>query len=485
MVKEYKGHKFKSGKFVTPFNELLTQLGKEEQWYLGRLPEYVWLALIFVSHPREKAISLIQDILLELNKFLPDSYILPKFSYILQLSEERQHDFYKYLLSRINKSILSPLTLINSYSISRPFSKCFSNKEENIEDKIKKLDSVLQTFSSQHSEQTTDIRYLIFYYIQLRNRIIMSEDHTELIKQYPGLDHDSHLMPMIRPLVRNLEMMSSNFVENPNTSYLELFWERLSELTDCELFSIQFEIEDVLEKKTTLEDCYKELKYFTNLFHSVLPLDHKMLVLLGITTFSYKRFLELIEHDLYNTIAGRSVIRSLIENYIMMKYLILRESETPNIWEEYQYYGLGQFKLITERYEDTGDIYPNSHVEYKYLSLLVEEYKMKEFIDMDLNYFNRHNIKTKAEMVGELNLYKHLYDYDSIYEHGLWGAIRESSLLKCNTASHQFHCVPDIENEQKLKSVWHDCQLIMQKTINILKELYGYPSHLEAKNDEN
>ncbi|WP_404459036.1 DUF5677 domain-containing protein [Oceanobacillus kapialis] len=167
-------------------------------------------------------------------------------------------------------------------------------------------------------------------------------------------------------------------------------------------------------------------------------------------------------------------------HFLLAKY-ILRESEKPNIWEEYQYYGLGQFKLITERYEDTGDIYPNSHVEYKYLNLIVEEYKSKDFIDMDLKYFDRHNIKTKAEMVGELNLYKHLYDYDSIYEHGLWGAIRESSLLKCNTASHQFQCVPDIENQQKLKSVWHDCQLLMQETLNILKKLYGYPSHLEVK----
>jgi hypothetical protein len=481
MVKEYKGHKFKSGKFVTPLNELLTQLGKEEQWYLGRLPEYMWLALIFYAYPREKAMILIQNILQELNNFLPDTITQPKISYILKLREEIQQDFYKYLLSKVDKSVLSPLTIIITYSMSRPFSKYFSNTDESIEEKIGKLESILQTFSSQHSEQTTDIRYLVFYYIQLRNKIIMPEDQSELINRYPDLTHDNHLMPLIRPMVRNLEMMSSNFEENHNITYLELFWERMSELTECELFSVQFEIEDVLDKKTELENCYRELKYFTDLFHSVSPLDHKMLVLLGLTTFSYKRFLELIEHDLYNTITGRSVARSLIENYIMMKYLILRESEKPNIWEEYQYYGLGQFKLITERYEDTGDIYPNSHVDYKYLSLIVEEYKRKDFIDMDLNYFDRHNIKTKAEMVDELNLYKHLYDYDSIYEHSLWGAIRESSLLKCNRASHQFHCVPDIENQQKLKSVWHDCQLLMKETLNILKKQYGYPSHLEVK----
>lgn len=478
---EYKGHKLKKGKFLTPFNEILTEIGKEEQWYLGRLPEYIWIALIYKSNTRKNSFELIQNILLELSQYLPEGNMNPKISNILKLPEKKQHLFYEYLLTKISKSILSPLSIVISYSVSRPFAKHFSNNEESIEQKVKTLETILQKFSSQHSNQTTDIRYLVYYYMQIQNRIIMPLEQRELIDQYSLLDHENPIMTMIRPTIRTLEMMTPTFENSIDTIYLELFWERMSKLTECELFHIKFEVEDLLDKKVALENTHKELKYFTELFHTVSPLDHRMLVLLGIATYSYKRFLELIEHNLYNTITGRSIIRSLIENYIMMKYLLLREQDKENIWEEYQYYGLGQFKLITERYEDTGDIYPNSHVDYKYIGILVEEYKSKNFIDMDLNYFGRHNIKTKAEMVNESDLYKHLYDYDSIYEHGLWGAIRESSLLKCDTASHQFHCVPDIENQQNLKSVWHDCQLIMQKTLNVLKELYGFPSHLEEE----
>lgn len=478
---EYKGHKLKKGKFITPFNEILTEIGKEEQWYLGRLPEYIWIALIYKSNTRKKSFELIQNILQELNKYLPERNMHPKISNILKLPEEKQHIFYEYLLTKMNKSILSPLTIVISYSVSRPFAKHFSDNEESVEQKVKTLEMVLQEFSSQHSNQTTDIRYLIYYYMQIRNRIIMPLEQRELIDQYPILDHENPVMTMVRPTIRIMEMMTPTIENTIDTIFLELFWERMSELTECELFHVKFEVEDLLDKKVSLENTHKELKYFTDLFHTVSPLDHKMLVLLGIATYSYKRFLELIEHNLYNTITGRSIVRALIENYIMMKYLLLREQDKENIWEEYQYYGLGQFKLITERYEDSGDIYPNSHVNYKYIGILVEEYKSKNFIDMDLNYFGRHNIKTKAEMVNESDLYKHLYDYDSIYEHGLWGAIRESSLLKCDTASHQFHCVPDIENQQNLTSVWHDCQLIMQKTLDILKELYGFPSHLEEE----
>lgn len=477
---EYKGHKFKKGKFITPFNELLTQLGKEEKWYLGRLPEYIWIALIYKSNSRQESLQLIESILHELNKYLPPEDNHPKISNILKLSEEQQQVFYGYLLTKIDKSILSPLTIIISYSVSRPFAKYFSNHQERLEEKIKLLEEILKDFSSQHSNQTTDLRYSIFYYMKLKNRIIMSAQHHELIEQYPLLEHDNPLMSMIRPSIRTLEM-SPSFEKNIDATYLKLFWERMSELTECELFQVKFDVEDLVDKKESLEQIHNELKYFTDLFHTTSPLDHKMLVLLGMTTFSYKRFLELVEHNLYNTIAGRSITRSLVENYIMMKYLLLREKEKENIWEEYQYYGLGQFKLITERYEDSGDIYPNSHVDYKYIGLLVEEYISKNFIDMDLKYFDNHNIKKKAELVNESDLHKHLYDYDSIYEHGLWGAIRESSLLKCDKASHQFHCVPDIENQQNLKSVWHDAKMLMQKTLEILKELYGYPSHMEEE----
>lgn len=67
---------------------------------------------------------------------------------------------------------------------------------------------------------------------------------------------------------------------------------------------------------------------------------------------------------------------------------------------------------------------------------------------------------------------------DSSFEHGLWGAIRESSLLKCNNPAHKYHCVPDVEDEARLKTVLPDCIMIMNKTISFLDEIYGIPEQL-------
>ena len=83
------------------------------------------------------------------------------------------------------------------------------------------------------------------------------------------------------------------------------------------------------------------MEYFCELLQ-VSPLDEKLTVMLGIVTYSYKRLLELVEHNLFNTISGRSIIRILIEDYLMLKYLLKEQSNHENIWKEYQYFQYGR-----------------------------------------------------------------------------------------------------------------------------------------------
>lgn len=108
-------------------------------------------------------------------------------------------------------------------------------------------------------------------------------------------------------------------------------------------------------------------EYLTRIFISTAPLNEKYLVILGISTYTYKRIKELVEHDLYNEISSRGIIRNIIEDYIMLKYLILYEKEHQNIWNEYQYYGIGLYKLIMTRERSTPCSYKDGHVNYEYL----------------------------------------------------------------------------------------------------------------------
>ena len=50
--------------------------------------------------------------------------------------------------------------------------------------------------------------------------------------------------------------------------------------------------------------------------------------------------------------------------------------------------------------------------------------------------------------------------------------------LGCNNPAHKYHCVPDVEDETRLKTVLPDCIMIMNKTISFLDEIYGIPEQL-------
>lgn len=282
-------------------------------------------------------------------------------------------------------------------------------------------------------------------------------------------------MRMARPAVRVHEMMILTF-EEVDSAYLKEFWRCVSEMTDCSIFAIQFP-EEKRNITAYMEKLHEVFTYLSELFAAADPLNEKMSVLLGIATYSYKRFKEIYEHQLFNSISGRSCVRVLIEDYIMMKYLVKNETSHDDIWRDYQLYGMGLYKLVLARHRENGAL-EESHFDEKYIEALVNEFKGEEFIDMDTKYFDKQNIRLKAEDVGEKNLYGLYYDYDSSFEHGLWGAIRESSLLKCNNPAHKYHCVPDVEDEARLKTVLPDCIMIMNKTISFLDEIYGIPEQL-------
>ena len=91
-------------------------------------------------------------------------------------------------------------------------------------------------------------------------------------------------------------------------------------------------------------------------------------------------------------------------------------------------------------------------------------------------------IRLKAESVGEKDLFGLYYDYDSSYEHGLWGAIRESSLLKCTNPAHKYH----LEEAPEALQAYYDA-ISMADTTNTscdfrtLTVVYGQMSRIFHK----
>lgn len=340
------------------------------------------------------------------------------------------------------------------------------------------LVKVVNEISDQYSQLSTDVRYFLLYYKMLQEKIKFVESQSHMVdglSKYPYLDISDPEMRIIRPQIRSMEVALS-MSEDMNYPYSKRFWNNISQLTDCEVYSIVMDRSNTIDLNKIKETVSSALKYYRDMLQSIDPFNEKLYVLTSILTYSYKRLLELMNHDLQYTISGRSIVRSCIENYVMTKYLIAEEEKHKNIWEEYQYYGIGGYKLISERYIENQPELTNSHINFEYLNLLISEFQNKEFIDMDTRYFGKGNIRQKFKQVEEDDLYKYHYDYDSQFEHGLWGAIRESSILKCNSAGHQFHGIPDVDDIQKLPDVSHDLVMVLTKHLSVIKEVFPIPS---------
>ncbi|MDF2534693.1 MAG: hypothetical protein K0R18_850 [Bacillales bacterium] len=467
-------HKFKKGKFISPWNEMLTPLTEDESWTYGRLPEYFWIALIFNFFGREIGLEKCYFAIKRLNEIEPEMQ-LPLMSNILRMDSKKKSDFFDYLVTLGLLEALAPLTVILTHNVSEEFSKTFFSGL-GVEKRFIEISKTLRKGNNHQSYFSTDVRFVVLYFKMLSGKFHVTKEIGESYLKYPKLDHNAEEMKMIRPSIRSSEVIFLK-MDDSKLVFAEMFWERVSEMQTCELFLVQF-VEEEQDYQGYVEKIKPIFEYFAKLLQTTSPLDDKMLVLIGVATYSYKRFLEMVNHNLFNAISGRSITRVLVEDYIMMKYLLKQEIEYENIWKEFQMYGIGQYKLILQKSREFSEVRDQSHVNYLYLESLVNEYTNENFIDMDTNYFGKGGVRDKALLVGERELFGLYYDYDSAFEHGLWGAIRESSMLKCNVPSHQYHCVPDVNDEQKLKSVWHDGVMMINKTILLLNEIYGVPNDL-------
>ena len=469
-------HTFKKGKFITPINSLpmMQEFEDEKSWTYGRMPEYLWIGLLLKYYGREEGLRKSYGIISALHKLAPDLYTA-RLSQIIKLDTDIQKSFYDYIVCMGAKEALAPLTIYLTASRAPVFAECFYCPEQSIDDRCEAIVQTMRDIMDHQSNEATDIRFVALYFNQLSGKVHLLKEQVDLLVAYPASKHSDEIMRMARPTVRSLEMMILTFA-NTDSEYLKGFWRCVSEMTECNIFTVEFP-EEKRNISAYMEKLHEVFVYLSELFTVADPLDEKMNVLFGIATYSYKRLKEIYEHHLFNSISGRSCVRVLIEDYIMMKYLVKNEASHDNIWRDYQLYGMGLYKLVLARHRESG-VSEEAHFDEKYIEALVNEFKGEEFIDMDNKYFDKQNIRLKAESVGEKNLFGLYYDYDSSFEHGLWGAIRESSLLKCNNPAHKYHCVPDIEDETRMKSVLPDCIMVMNKTLSFLNELYGIPEHL-------
>jgi len=465
----------RQGRVVTPLNNSFGDQMTLCSWAKKRMPEYLWLCLILMEYGREEGFEKAGTILKNISTQIT-TLSEPKLSQIFGMTHEEQVSVFQIILNQIEPFVLSPLTVLYRAKDYPEFNEAFNVLEIHFEERLKKIAKAVEIYFPHQSDEATDIRFLIIGFQMFCGRLKISKDltHTiEALSNYPHTSHDDEKMEMYRPIIRAME---GAFGDNENSDFTSKFWESIGMITKCNIISIMHK-ESESDYHLFIEQFRKILEYVTNSYKKESLLDDRFDVIVGSITYALKVFCELHDNNLGNGILGRHGVRTIIEILIILKYLLKRENDYPKIWGEYKLYGIGKYKLILLKAREN-ELEESAHFVPLVADMLVNEIKWEEFIDVDLKYFDKQGIREKSIEVGEKYLYDLFYDYDSSFAHGLWGAIREASMLKCNNASHQYHIVPDIFAVQNLPDVKADCFRIMMCLLDLLKQNYTIPETL-------
>ncbi len=205
---------------------------------------------------------------------IAESIPLPKLSEIFSLNDAKQSRFYQEILKIISKDVLAPLTLIFTYSRNPLFSQNFASPEISMVDRLDKIMDILRKTSNHQSEVSTDIRYVVLFYFALSKKLhLANQEQVDLLTQYPMMKHDNPIMQHARPFIRASEGIVSDINTSANHELASFFWERISKMTECDLFKIQFEEEkrDTDQYIRYLQDIYSYLsEVFTKHLRSII-----------------------------------------------------------------------------------------------------------------------------------------------------------------------------------------------------------------------
>lgn len=464
----------KQGKVVTPFNDKIGGVLNLTSWATERMPEYLWLGLILMSYGRQEGFEKIGRILITLSKEV-NAITDTKLSHIFNLPSEMQQLVYRIIIGQVRPTTLSPLTVLYRASEYPEFNKAFNLPEIPFEARLERLNEAVQIYMPHQSNEGTDLRYLALRLPLLRGKIAISREDTitiNALSNYPSTNHEDERMRSYRPLIRAME---NAFIDESDYGFSKTFWERIGMITKCEPMGMVHN-ENNTNYDTFISQFQSALEYSLKTHKSTSLADDRFDVIVGSITYALQIFVEVYGNSLGNGILGRHGMRTIAEIYIILKYLLKREASNPSIWQEYKLYGISKYKLVLLKAREN-QVADSAHFVPSVADMLVNEIKWEEFIDIDLKYFDKQGIREKSIEAGEKHLFDIFYDYDSNFTHGLWGAIREASMLTCNTASHPNHIIPDIFMLQTLPDVITDCFEMMSKILELLQENYPFPKN--------
>lgn len=437
-------------------------------WMNERLPEMLWAALLVTNLKRKDALALFRKVAEYAQRFESSSESVDITHSGLQRLDA---DSRKEILEIISfdpdaKKALRPVLLLKELP-SRDVWQDAINDQPHSEDWNLLAAAAARTLDHQ-SEESTDCRWMRVLFQLTAGRIKFLQKMAETVKgllYYPNYGD----LRRVRPSIRAMEGGLAGILAETESEWAPKFWAQC--LTDTPCIGASNEANLTLPKVgttvTRLNETYEHIVDHGHATRQTSAVDPKHDTVFGTVLYCLSILRELLGVGLSQSILGRMALRTLVESYITLAYLVKKDD--PKLWQSYRVFGAGQAKLAL-LHLDRFDEKPG-YVNMITLEDLANEDLWQEFLPINLGHWEKSNLRSSSEKAGVKNDYDRFYPWTSAYLHGHWGAIRDSVFETCRNPLHRLHRIPRTRH-RALDDVLSDACYLVDKMLALLDSCY-------------
>lgn len=422
----------KEGKKLTPPLKQIPNLNLTS--WMDRLPEYLYAALLTANLTQDEYLKKFRQ---TVNYFRDSKEEYRPNNLSISCLGKCDDNYLFHSLNRLIDSenlenILRPLLLFKEIPAYSVWKDIIDSEPDNNDWAMLKM-TIGKTFLH-NSQESTDIRWFIITYQMACGKLNFSykmKNIAEEIFYYPNKGDLRKVRPTIRAMEINLDEYSGEWTKN--------FWDVCLSETSPEALLEKPRSNKIDESLTPrLESILLKL---TRSFYDTLQtsaVDAKHDATFGFVFYSLQILIDAFNRNVGNYLIGRIILRTLVENYITLAYLI--KNDNDELWQEYRAYGAGQAKLVSLKSENYENI--PSFISLEEVNRICNEDMLEEFLDIDLGHWANLNLRQMSIKSETKDTYDKYYDWTSGYAHGNWGAVRNSVYATDFNPLHRLMRIP-------------------------------------------
>lgn len=424
------------------------------------MPELLWAALFLNRFGRDTALEVFRTLGDRVAK-VPAAFDIRHTAIATCLPESKEVTIDFLCRPQEGKDALRPLLLIPHLPAREAWSNAIQS--DPLDDDWRYIASAVADVLHHQSQAATDLRWLSVLCRVAAGKLHMPPHRVNELALYPHLGDQRS----VRPSIRATEISLS--VDTTGEGFPREFWNCCLEATECFPLSERIEQADhvVGTTVTQFERVRTHLIAHCGSTRTSSGVDGRHDTVFGMSLFALALVGELIRIGASTTIGGRFTLRTLLELYVTLAFLVTKDA--PELWSSYRVFGSGQAKLALLKLEEM-DEQPYS-ISMETLQSLANEDMWQEFLSIDIGHWTRSNLRKLSEDAGVKEDYDRFYSWTSMYSHGHWAALRASVFDTCGNPLHRLHRIPR-STPRTQRDVLSDAVILVDKLLSLVDRAY-------------